>query len=182
MLWKGFISTEFRSRCQDSILLEPNLFTSRSASKPKLIYWQLNSQPILPIRSLVHHMAMSRPGPDTPRFTVIESLFPDGRGAGLALRCHCHLARHYLLSERISSTKSSPLCIRSSFPSFRTPFYHSGHNRAILPSTLSSRHLHHVAAGTRIIPVCSEMMHRQGDYFSTSVTFLYGLISFSNRT
>ena len=39
--------------CQDSILVEPNLFVSRSPSKSKLIYWQLNSQPILPIRSLV---------------------------------------------------------------------------------------------------------------------------------
>ena len=35
---------------------------------------------------------LSRPGPETPRFTMIESLFLDGRGAGLALRCHCHLA------------------------------------------------------------------------------------------
>ena len=120
------------------------------------------------------------------RDRVIVSGWPGswaGSPVSLPPRRHSHhLAGHYLLLERISLTKSSPLCIRSSFPSFRTPFYHSGHNRAIPPSTLSSHHLHHVAAGTRIIPVCSEMMRRQGDYFSTSVTFLYGLISFGNRT
>ena len=33
--------------------LTPDLFVSRSPSRSKLIYWQLNSQPILPIRSFV---------------------------------------------------------------------------------------------------------------------------------
>ena len=114
---------------------------------------------------------LSRPGPETPRFTVIESLFPDGRGAGLAPRCHCHLAV-------TATTSPDTICYRNG--SVRRSLHLSASDRHSPPSEhcfitpaiiwLFCHRRHHHIVLTMPLPVLESFWCAQKQCVSKGIT------------